>query len=165
MKDQESISLVSALPMAQRRPAAPLRSKVTRSALSLCLGLLVTGCGPSLETKAENIAQKSKPMVASGEPISNPMLNHDYSADADVPFVTEPITSPSPLSGQIDFGSESASRRTRDMAVWVLGSKDNRNMPFAIVDKINAKVYVFSGDGKLYGAAPVLLGRFPPIWP
>ncbi len=57
-----------------------------------------------------------------------------------------------------DFGSESASRRTRDMADWVVSSRDNLNMPFAIVDKVNAKVYVFSVDGRLHGAAPALLG-------
>ncbi|WP_242467597.1 hypothetical protein [Thiocapsa imhoffii] len=31
-------------------------------------------------------------------------------------------------------------------------------MPFAIVDKVNAKVYVFDVNGKLQGAAPALLG-------
>jgi len=53
---------------------------------------------------------------------------------------------------------ESASRRTKDMADWVVTSKDNRNKPFAIVDKVNAKVHVYTADGKSYGEAPVLLG-------
>ncbi|MEE4202896.1 MAG: hypothetical protein V2I45_04655 [Halieaceae bacterium] len=53
------------------------------------------------------------------------------------------------------------------MADWIVSSKDNLSLPFAIVDKVNAKVYVFEADGKLYGAAPVLLGlakgdRSPP---
>jgi hypothetical protein len=54
--------------------------------------------------------------------------------------------------------AESASRRTKDMAEWIVSSKDNRNKPFAIVDKVNAKVHVFRADGKSYGEAPVLLG-------
>ncbi|MEA3643816.1 MAG: L,D-transpeptidase, partial [Lamprobacter sp.] len=53
----------------------------------------------------------------------------------------------------------SASRRTRDMAQWIVSTKDNLNMPFAIVDKVNAKVYVFDAVGQFYGAAPVLLGH------
>jgi len=44
------------------------------------------------------------------------------------------------------------------MADWVVRSKDNSDMPFAIIDKVNAKVYAFGADGQLYGAAPVLLG-------
>jgi hypothetical protein len=60
--------------------------------------------------------------------------------------------------GKIHFATESASRRTREMAHWIVRSKDNRNRPFAIVDKVNAKVYVFDALGTFYGAAPVLLG-------
>ena len=44
------------------------------------------------------------------------------------------------------------------MADWVVNSRDNLNKPFAIVDKVNAKVYVFEENGESYGAAPVLLG-------
>ncbi len=147
MNDQESIPLAPELRVAQRRHSASLRSKMTRMALCLCLGLLGAGCGPRLATKADNVAQTP-----------NPMLNANYSEDAEVPFVMEPKTAMANGSRQVNFGSESASHRTRDMADWVVSSRDNLNMPFAIVDKVNAKVYVFSVDGKLHGAAPVLLG-------
>ena len=66
---------------------------------------------------------------------SNPMLSTGHSVDA-----------------------ESASRRTREMADWVVSTRDNGDMPFAIVDKVNAKVHAFGADGKPYGEAPVLLG-------
>lgn len=46
----------------------------------------------------------------------------------------------------------------RHMAGWVMDSGDNRGMPFAIVDKTNAKVFVFDAHGRLRGAAPALLG-------
>ncbi|MGD9096250.1 MAG: L,D-transpeptidase [Chromatiales bacterium] len=54
--------------------------------------------------------------------------------------------------------AESASRRTKETADWVVNSRDNRNKPFAIIDKVNAKVHVYGSDGKPYGEAPVLLG-------
>lgn len=60
--------------------------------------------------------------------------------------------------GRADFGRESASRDARHAADWVVDSGDNRHMPFVIVDKIDAKVFVFYPDGRLRGAAPALLG-------
>ena len=44
------------------------------------------------------------------------------------------------------------------MADWVVDSGDNRNLPFAIVDKTDAKVFVFDAQGQLRGAAAALLG-------
>ena len=53
---------------------------------------------------------------------------------------------------------EAASQEARQMADWVVDSGDNKNMPFVILDKKEAKVYVFHAHGGLRGAAPVLLG-------
>ena len=44
------------------------------------------------------------------------------------------------------------------MADWVVHAGDNRGLPFVIVDKQDAKVFVFDATGKLRGAAPALLG-------
>jgi hypothetical protein len=54
--------------------------------------------------------------------------------------------------------SEAASPEARQIADWVVDSADNKNMPFVILDKKEAKVYVFHPHGGLRGAAPVLLG-------
>ena len=53
---------------------------------------------------------------------------------------------------------EAASAEARQMADWVVDSGDNQNMPFIILDKKEARVYVFHKHGGLRGAAPVLLG-------
>lgn len=45
-----------------------------------------------------------------------------------------------------------------EMADWVMRTKDNSGLPFAIVDKTGATVFVFGADGVFLGAAPVLLG-------
>lgn len=60
--------------------------------------------------------------------------------------------------GEADFGGESASPAARRAAAWVVGSADNHGMPFAIVDKVAAKVFVLDAGGRLQGASPVLLG-------
>jgi len=61
------------------------------------------------------------------------------------------------------FGKEPASRDVRQVADWVVDSGDNNTdgkhgLPFVILDKKNAKVFVFRADGRLTGAAPALLG-------
>ena len=57
-----------------------------------------------------------------------------------------------------DFDAEPASRAARDVADWIVASADNRGLPFVIVDKVQARVFVFRPDGGLRGAAPALLG-------
>jgi hypothetical protein len=57
-----------------------------------------------------------------------------------------------------DFKQELASHEARLIADWVVDSQDNRSIPFVIVDKMNAKVFVFHANGRLRGAAPALLG-------
>lgn len=57
-----------------------------------------------------------------------------------------------------DFGTESASSKVRDLASWAVASGDHRNLPFVIVDKQAAKVFVFDHAGRIAGAASVLLG-------
>ena len=56
------------------------------------------------------------------------------------------------------FGKVAASREVRQLAGWIVKSADNQTLPFVIVDKKMAKVFVFLPDGQLRGAAPVLLG-------
>jgi len=51
-----------------------------------------------------------------------------------------------------------ASGDVRHIADWVVDSADNKGLPFVIVDKKNAKVFVFDFTGQMNGAAPALLG-------
>ena len=46
----------------------------------------------------------------------------------------------------------------RHAARWVVHHADHRGRPFAIVDKKDARIYVFEPSGVLIGASPVLLG-------
>lgn len=69
-----------------------------------------------------------------------------------------PALLPTQPPKRANFEQEHKSRNAQLMADWVLDSGDNRGMSFAIVDKVDAKVFVFGADGKIRGAAPVLLG-------
>lgn len=59
---------------------------------------------------------------------------------------------------QLDLRNEPASPDVRRLAQWVVDSGDNGGRPFVLVDKRNAKVFVFEPGGRLAGATPVLLG-------
>ncbi len=56
------------------------------------------------------------------------------------------------------FGGEPASPDARHVAQWALYSGDNEGRAVVIIDKRQAKLFVFSPDGELLGASPVLLG-------
>jgi len=131
----------------KRQRSAFRLANLTSMAICLWVSLLGAGCVPSQAVKVERVAD-----------MPNPMLNAAYDEDADAAFVADPRKAFGRKLGQIDFASESASRRTREMADWIVNSRDNLNLPFAIIDKPNAKVYVFGAEGQFQGAAPVLLG-------
>jgi len=44
------------------------------------------------------------------------------------------------------------------VADWIADSRDNEKSDFVIVDKKDARVYVFDADARLRGSTPVLLG-------
>jgi hypothetical protein len=59
---------------------------------------------------------------------------------------------------QADFAGEPASPEARQIADWALASGDHQGMPFMIVDKAEARLFLFTARGALLGSAPVLLG-------
>jgi hypothetical protein len=58
----------------------------------------------------------------------------------------------------VDFRGEPASPEARAMARAAFERADAKGLPFAVVDKKAAKLFVFLADGRLAGAAPALLG-------
>ncbi len=56
------------------------------------------------------------------------------------------------------FGHEVVSDNARLTVAWVVASQDNHTLPFVVIDKVNAKVFVFDGNGALRGTAAALLG-------
>lgn len=73
----------------------------------------------------------------------------------------------SPLAAQprddaMAFDAETALATTPDAATvaqWVAGSADNRGLPYIIIDKQSAALFVFDGKRRLRGTGPVLIGR------
>ena len=66
--------------------------------------------------------------------------------------------STAPLFRRANLGAQHASDNARDVADWVVREGDHQGLPFVIVDKIHARVFVFNHEGVLLGANPALLG-------
>jgi hypothetical protein len=61
-------------------------------------------------------------------------------------------------NGNESLAVETASKDVRAVVDWIAASGDNRGLAYVIVDKINAKVFVFDAHGGLRGATSALLG-------
>ena len=73
----------------------------------------------------------------------------------------EDIAPKSPALKRADFKRERASPEVHQFANWVVDSTDHKGLPFVIIDKPNARVFVFDASGQVRGAAPALLGSAP----
>ncbi|MBW7924455.1 MAG: L,D-transpeptidase [Burkholderiaceae bacterium] len=67
-------------------------------------------------------------------------------------------TTVAPPTQRAEFGDAHPSRIAREVADWALASADPSGLPFLIVDKPAATLYVFDANGRLVGFSPVLLG-------
>ena len=59
------------------------------------------------------------------------------------------------------FEALPASADARQVVGWIAESGDNRNLPYVVLDKRNARVYVFTPAGHFVATSPVLLGYTP----
>lgn len=69
-----------------------------------------------------------------------------------------PRPQPAGLVRLAAFGKQRPSRDARHVADWALDSGDSEGKAFVLVDKKDAKVYVFNPSGRLVAAAPALIG-------
>jgi hypothetical protein len=115
----------------------------------LCLCLLAVCLIPHQVAATDSAVQLSNPSRS---------LPVQEGTTALLSVETQPVMTPVPLAKRANFEQEHVSRDARLVADWVVDSGDNRGMSFVIVDKMDAKVFVFYADGRLRGAAPALLG-------
>ncbi|MDP3856359.1 MAG: hypothetical protein Q8Q73_01210 [Stagnimonas sp.] len=59
---------------------------------------------------------------------------------------------------RVDFGAVAPTDDVRQLATWAVAAGDHKNKSFVILDKKDARVYIFDATGRLKAEAPVLLG-------
>ncbi len=75
------------------------------------------------------------------------------------PSAGQPAPPPQlPTLTAADFKDSEPTPDARHMADWVVARHDNGRMSFVVLDKRDARLYVFKPNGELVGDTPVLLG-------
>jgi hypothetical protein len=124
-----------------------LRSLAAIITKGVCLGLFAVSFASHQVAAADN---------AGPLPNASHSLSAHKSATALLTIETKPVVAA--RHQRANFEREQKSRNAQHVADWVVDSGDNGGMPFVVVDKMSAKVFVFNADGRLRGAAPALLG-------
>jgi hypothetical protein len=84
---------------------------------------------------------------------------HESSVAVDVRAVSQAPAQPAAKPPRFaHVGAVKISPEARFIADWAADSDDAGGMPFVIIDKKRAHVYVFDGDARLLDSSPVLLG-------
>ena len=109
---------------------------VGAAALVMCMGAYIAPA-----TAAQSLAP-----IALSEPEPGPELHPRALENAPLPVK------------MANFGQALPSPESQKLADWVVDSLDNNKLPFAIVDKVNARIFVFDAQGQIRGASSVLLG-------
>ena len=106
---------------------------------------------PAVRWHQSHVAQ---PQVASAPPAQ---------VAPQAPQAAAPGENPPPVPGLrlADFSGQEPSPDVHLMANWVLNTRNAKGHAFILVDKKDARVYVFSPGGKLQDSAPALLGAWP----
>jgi len=128
------------------------RALVAAARQGLCFSLLAAGCFPYQAAAAELPTQLSE-LIRPSAAVVGPTLEAPPAR-----FIAVAPVAVGPVPQRADFEHKRPSREARHVADWVVDSGDNRSLPFAIVDKTDAQVFVFDAQGRLSGAAPALLG-------
>ena len=79
-------------------------------------------------------------------------------ATARLTTLRSPIAASFVAPRSADFAAHIASADARLVADWVAQARDNRGLPFVILDKRDARVFVFDAGARLIDSSPVLLG-------
>jgi hypothetical protein len=129
------------------KSSGSVRAFAASIAKGLCLGLMAVSFIPHQVAAADNATQFSN---------LDSSLSTNQMAATGLTVEKRPAVTPHPKWA--NFNGERKSEDARHLADWVVDSGDHHGMPFAILDKIEARVFVFDPDGRLCGAAPALLG-------
>ena len=126
----------------------PILTRAVKGRLSLALLAVVAGLVAPPVLAADGVAP---PAGVS----HHAMAQEHFSV---LPAAEAPPTERPHSPERANFGQEHPSLQARQVADWIVDSGDNHGMPFVIVDKVDAQVFVLDPKGQLRGTAPALLG-------
>lgn len=120
------------------RSNLPSRAKIAAGGA----GLLLLASWPLQASAQDAVLPAAKPLAAA-LPSSNAQPD-----DARVPTLLKVA----------NFLHERPSLEARRVANWAVASGDNGGLPYVVIDKVSARVFVFDAQGQLSGGSTALLG-------
>ena len=136
------------LPSRRKQPQDPEKSEFLDSLKKGALigAVLLVLIVPPLRMARQHGAPQAPAPVATAPQSQQPQLHAPGDGAA------------APALRLADFKGEEPSADARLVANWAVATGDHQRHAFVIVDKKDARVYVFGADGKLKDSAPALLG-------
>jgi len=139
-----------------------LRTALPAVALSLGLIWAGTSLPGAAAAQARDQAGSAEPasetvdQASSAEPASETM---DRAGSAEPASASvDQAGNAEPASATVDQAGRAGPETVVQFADWAIASGNNDGLPFVIIDKVAAEVFVFGAHGQLRGAAPALLG-------
>jgi hypothetical protein len=132
----------------------PLTGVLAIVAIHFAAGLPPSHSTPDAEALRQREAERAL-AILEDRPVATASLPRNITPFA--PEVPVPPPEPQALSAA-DFGAVQPTADARRMADWVVMRHDNGKMPFIVLDKRDARLYVFEASGRLVDQTPVLLG-------
>jgi hypothetical protein len=121
---------------AMKTGSGPRLAKVIQG---ICLGLAIAALASSRAAADEDASPSAAAEIGAALPVAHA------------------VTTPK----RENFEGAHAPADVRQMADWVVAAKDNQGLPFVIVEKPQAVVFVFDAKGLILGTAPCLIGLQP----
>ncbi len=121
-------------------------------AIHVAAGLPPIAADPTLEAARQREAARAL-AILEDRPLPASLASLPPPAPPEAPDIAAP-----PALSAADFRDVHPTRAARRMADWVVQRRDNGRLPFIVLDKRDARLYVFEPDGHLVDQTPVLLG-------
>jgi hypothetical protein len=146
----------------QRQPTPPRDAGSSEFADALKKGALIGIVLLAIIIPVMRMVQKPQapeppPQVATAPQAPGTTVPQAPAAPA-VPQAQAPAVPSQPGVRLADFRGEDATPDARLVANWAVHTRNHKQHAFVVIDKKDARVYVFGPDGKLLESAPALLG-------
>lgn len=138
---------------ARKNPPPPRSEFLDALKKGMLLGIVMLG----VVVPVMHVLKKKEPTAPLQPPVVTAPAQPPVAQMPSVPGAAPPAPA-QPAVRLADFGNEEPSPEARHVANWTVFTGDHKKHAFVIVDKREARVYVFSPDGKLQQSAPALLG-------
>lgn len=139
-------------PFAKAQPTEPISDPVPMVREG---GVVDTG-GWSLRTFARpsETTSEADPLAPEGQLQDDPAMLKAAEQPIELSEASRPQMPAGEIADVADPPSETASIVTN----WITASGDNGGLPFMVIDKVAAMVFLFDAEGQFIGATPALLG-------